>query len=535
MNTEIVNLIGTDVKIPTVFGEIVPDIRDYIAYIRLKYPDPWTRIYLKTDLLNNTSELLHSANIYCFETDNDLQTLREHEQEVLFGIDTAFLIITKKLLQDNMPKNKDISDALISIINSFKQNVNVQRFDVLLYFEDMLNEDIEILNGIHDTAIMHYSSSDIYFIYPRKFGDYLRIDTKNIDIVHHIDAIRKARHIGNFKLDMLNELELFVKEEQAAGKNKITYSGFEGFADLRYIVSYLYLKYKIEFVYPYSLLTWLTDSEYIYLYNRLSLFERLKFVQSLPEAFCYDIKKSYKQVDCRMRSYSTPKVIAVYDFSTCEEVSLSVDWENDIFVDFRELFIDKTPIISDITVNVDFKSFKDFDTDKMLVDKFIKMDISKYITIKNSILLNRDNTLYLVHTKGDFSVETILQVQNVIQNLPFNIEEVNFHRIYTHPIFKEVVGDVKPAYSIDVRLLSFLFNNNPSMLSYYERSLRWCRILEEENIDIFKEIKLETIRKEPTSRYFISCFGNPLNFSKQSKTNVVMRVTNKIMEGKRLP
>ena len=36
MNTEIVNLIGTDVKIPTVFGEIVPDIRDYIAYIRLK-------------------------------------------------------------------------------------------------------------------------------------------------------------------------------------------------------------------------------------------------------------------------------------------------------------------------------------------------------------------------------------------------------------------------------------------------------------------------------------------------------------------
>lgn len=51
MKTEMIS-ISTETKIPAVFSDLVPDIKDYIAYIRKQYPDPWTRIYLKTDIIS---------------------------------------------------------------------------------------------------------------------------------------------------------------------------------------------------------------------------------------------------------------------------------------------------------------------------------------------------------------------------------------------------------------------------------------------------------------------------------------------------
>lgn len=534
MKTEMIDIsTKSNVKIPVVFADLVPDIKDYIAYVRKQYPDPWTRIYLKTDTIPAGSTVMKEANIYCYFTEQELENVKGQEQDVLLGIEDAFLIITKELLVDS--NKSTIRDALKHSIASFQQKANLSIFDVLLYFEEMSEENIALLNQIHDIAASEYFSSDLHFIYPKKFEKHLRIDTENIDIVRHMDAIRDARNIRKFSKELLDDLIAFVLQEHEKGKTKITYSGFESFSDLRYVVPYLYLKYGLEFIYPDSLLTWTTNSNYIYLYNRLSLYERLRFVQKLPEAFCYNIDKLFQRVDCRLKSYTTPSIVAVYDFETCEEVEISINWTKDTFVDFREFFIDKEPIVADTKINVNHENFADYETDKMLVDKFMKMDIDKYITVKNSILMSRDGKLYLVYTKGDFSLDVILQIQNVIPISQYTIDEVNFYRIYSHPILKKVVGEVKPAYSIEVRLLSFLCNENPSTLSYYERALRWCSIMEDEDIDIFKEISLATIRQQPTSKYFISCFGNPLNFSKQVKANVPLKVTNKIMEGKRLP
>lgn len=532
MKTEMID-ISTETKIPVVFSDLVPDIKDYIAFIRKQYPDPWTRIYLKTDIISPGNNTLKAANIYSYSTKQELETFKEQEEDVILGIESAFLVLTKELLSHS--NGATLSDILQNSITSFKQELKISKFDVLLYFDDVSEENIAILNQIRDIAISEYYSSEMHFIYPKKFEKQLRVDNENIDIVKHIDAIRDGRRIGTFRREMLEDLITFVLQEKAKGKTKITYSGFEGFSELRYIVPYIYLKYGLEFIYTDSLVMWTTHSQYIYLYNRLSLYERLCFVQNLPEAFCYNINKLYKSVECRLQSYTAPSIVAIYDFETCEEVDITVNWREDIFVDFRDFFVEKEPIVEDTKINVNHETFSDYATDKMLVDKFMKMDIDRYITIKNSILMKRDNKLYLVHTKGDFSLETVLQIKNVIPVSQYTIDEVNFHCIYNHPILKKVVGEVKPAYSIESRLLTFLFEGNPSTVSYYERALRWCSILEDEEIDIFKRIPLATIRQQATSKYFISCFGNPLNFKKQLKANVILNVTNKIMEGKRLP
>ena len=62
MKTEMIS-ISTETKIPAVFSDLVPDIKDYIAYIRKQYPDPWTRIYLKTDIISPGNNTLKAANI----------------------------------------------------------------------------------------------------------------------------------------------------------------------------------------------------------------------------------------------------------------------------------------------------------------------------------------------------------------------------------------------------------------------------------------------------------------------------------------
>lgn len=522
-----------EIKIPVVFSDLFPDTKDYIAYVRKQCPDPWTRVYLKTDDISAENEVMKEANIFCYATEKELERMKEKETDVLLGIDSAFLVLTKELL---VPSNKaSLEDTLKHAIFSFQQEAKITKFSVLFYFEKMLEEDISLLNQIHDIIFLNYSSSDIHCVYPKKFEKMLRTDIQNIDITAYTDIIRNARNINKFTKEMLDNLINFVLQEQANGKTKIVYSGLEGFEDLRYIVSYLYLKYDLEFVYQDSLLTWVTNSKYIYAYNKLSLYERLCFVQSLPEAFCYNIMKMLKRVNCRLQSYTTPSVIAVYDFETCEEADITVNWKTDTFVDFREFFIEKEPIVEGRPSNNNHTTFADYETDKMLVDKFMKMDINKYITIKNSILMRQNDKLYLVYTEGDFCLDVVLQIQNVIPTSRYTIKEVDFHCIYSHPILKKVVGEVKPAYSVDVHLLLELFDRNPYMLSYYEKALRWCRTIEEEEIDIFKEISLASIRQQPTSKYFFSCFGNPLNFSKQVKANVPLKVTNKIMEGKQLP
>lgn len=531
MKTEMIDLSKEkEIKIPVVFSDLFPNTKDYIAYIREKYPDPWTRIYLKTDSIAAESETMKEANIFCYFTEQELERIREREQDVILGIESASLVITKELITAS-----NIADNLKRLISSFQQESKITKFEILLYFEEMSEEDIAILNQIRDTAIAEYASSEIHFVYPKKFEKILRVDTQNIDITHYVDIIRNGRLINKFTKEMFDDLIQFVLQEQANGKTKVAYSGLEGFEELRYIVSYLYLKYGLEFIFPDSLLFWMADSKYIYLYNRLSLYERLHFVQSLPEAFCYNIMKMLKRVDCRLQSYTTPSIEAVYDFETCEEADVSVDWRKDTFIDFREFFIEKEPIMKDATANVDYETFSDYATDKKIVDKFIKMDSNRYITIKNSILMSQNDKLYLVHTKGDFSLDVVLQIQNIIPNSHYTINETDFYCIYSHPILKKIVGEVKPACSVDAVLIASLFDRNPFMLSYYERALRWCRILEEEEINFFQKISLADIRQQPTSKYFFSCFGNPLNFDKQIKGNVPLKVTNKIMEGKRLP
>ena len=327
--------------------------------------------------------------------------------------------------------------------------------------------------------------------------------------------------------------------------NSIVYFGGGGNIVLRALVSYISIKYGISYgISEDSQYNWIAECGFTYSYNRMSLYERLKFVSSLPIAMTYR-PNIILAVDCRYGGYTAPDIEAIYDFNTCEKLDINLSFSDisiEDAIDFRTLFKEQEAVASTVMQSSDFQRYLDYETDLSLTDKFIKMDISQNINIRNSLLYKDKSSgrTLLIYTSGDFVLDTFVAAKNIFNVEKFKIEEKNFNKLFTHPLMSEITGKVPVIMDIKSILILNIFSDRPLYLSYYELALRWVSSLEDnvydgEVVDLFAYIPLENIRKEPSAKYFLTSFGKPISFDKNIKENIKLRLTNKILSGKVLP
>ena len=140
---------------------------------------------------------------------------------------------------------------------------------------------------------------------------------------------------------------------------------------LRAIVAYLSIKYNLSYgISEDSKYNWITECGFTYLYNRMSLYERLYFVNKLPVALLYK-PNMLLSVDCRYRGYIAPDVIATYDFDTCEEIDKEFTFSDIILenaIDFRTLFKEQNAVASTTLQSSQFQQYPDYTTDLNLIN-----------------------------------------------------------------------------------------------------------------------------------------------------------------------
>lgn len=532
-----------DVTIPVVYGTNGRlSVYDYIAYIRNKHENPWETCYFIENEHFFDNKLLDIYNLKSI-SEYEANALKEKDTTVVHTLEQVFYVITMDMLDIRHPDY-----GIHTLVRNFMMKYSVSQVHILLYVDSednkLGNSVIKYLQDKYPNGYMDDTQQLImpYFAYAKRDAA-----SNTIDISSYIDEMALMRDRETLTLQKLEEFEKYIVSEMNSPQkpNTIVYLGGGGNIVLRAFVSYLGLKYGLTYgVSEDSKLNWISECGFIYRYNRMSLYERIKFVKSLPLAMKYRPHKVL-EVDCRYNGFTAPDVLAVYNYDTCEKVEMPIkleDLDMEDLIDFREFFIEKTAVSSRTIQSSRFQSYADYETDIGIVERFIKMNPSKNINIRNS-LLYRDketNMTYLIYTEGDFVLHTEVAASGIFKREVFEIQEENFNKLFTHPGMSDRVGEVPLIMDIKSILILNILAYRPLYLSYYELALRWVITLEDNKyegnvVDLFSYIPLENIRKEPNARHFITSFGKPLSFDKNTQNNIKLFLTNKLLSGKVLP
>lgn len=531
-------------EIPKLYGSNnYYNILDYIAVIRNKFPNPWETCFIIGDNIVFDNKILKSYNLRLLD-EKEIKPIQEQDKQVAQILDNVHFVITKEML------NLNANDyGIAALVNNFMMEYSVTHTSVLIYLLNNDPDSSQILNHLREIYPDNYINNMQQIILP-VFAFVMKTNSNNsINLTEQIDYIADLREKEQLTLEHINDLENYVLNEihKNPNINSIVYGGNGGHIVLRSIISYLYMKYNLTYgISTNSLYTWLSDCNYTYYYKRMSLYERLNFVTHLPLAMKYLFKVDI-DVNCRLHSYTTPRIINIYDYDTCEKINDIGDltlgsFDFDDFIDFRTFFNDKNTVVSTTLQSNKYQKYTDYTTDLQLVDKFIKMDISANINIRNSIIVKdtKNNRRLLLHTDGDFILHTEVAATGIFKRTSFDIPENKFKYLFTHNELKSRVGKIPQVLDPKMILILNIFAQRPLYLSYFELALRWVSLLDEniyegEVMDLFSFIPLDTIRNSETSRYFISSFGNPLSFDINNKSNIQLLLTNKFMSGKELP
>lgn len=510
-------------NIPIIFSSSnTPNIYDCIAFIRSKCLNPWEKIILRSSDIY-LKDALASINIFYKDqsyTEND------NVSNSLLTSEKIYMVITKDMFVTD-----EFDYGILGLINLFCKKYNVSELTVLLYFNIENDKDIKILKDIF--VLLNDGKYHNYIIkYPNSLSHYLKDNVNTIDLFTHISDLNVKRTQDTCSYSNFDSINSFVIEEMSLNKKVITYSGIDGCVEQRFLIPYFVLKYNLKPMFYRSFISWCEEYHYLYFYGKMSLYERIAFVKNLPIAMRYFVKSDI-QVDCRLLGFKFPKVLNIYNYETCEEVDVNIDLSKDRLIDYRTLFKNQTSFHP----NGCTKS-EDEAVNKMLVDKFIAMNKSKNINIRNSVIVLHDNCKYIVYTEGDFILNVLLQGVKTFPKINSDIPEKMFGKLHSHPLLKDKVGYIKPVYDLEVPLLLSLFPKDCLYLSYFEAALRWCKNLEDNKdnkgniINLFDYLSLEHLRDEEKGRYFISSFGKPLNFTSFNKKDTILYLKQNIMKGR---
>lgn len=509
-------------EIPVIFSsDKTPNIYDCIAFVRLNCPSPWEKVILNSPE-TYLKDSLASVNIF-------------YKTEVYSESDNIHSLLTSKKIYMVITKDMLISDdtdyGIIMLIKKFCSEYSISEVIVLLYFTVENDTDIEILKQIFN-YINNYKCQNYIIKYPNILSKHIKYDLNTIDLLDSISSLKTKRAQNNCNFNDIVEIITFVKNEAKLNKNILTYSGIDGCTEQRILIPYFTLKYNLTPMFYQSFISWCEEYNYTYFYGRMSLYERILFVKNLPLAMRYSVKSDIS-IDCRLIGFRFPKILHIYNYETCNEVDIDIDLSTTSLIDYRTFFKNQS------SVNIDnYNKSEDEDINRMLIDKFINMSKSENINIRNSVIALYNNLKYVIYTEGDFILDVILQADTIFPKIKSEIPEKKFGKLHSHPLFKNKVGSIKPVYDLEVPLFLSLFPNECKYLSYFESALRWCKILEDNIdekgnlIDIFEHLPLETIRNEKQGRYFISSFGNPLNFCSNNKKDITLYLSEKVMKGR---
>lgn len=528
-------------EVPHYFGnKSAPDLRDIILYVREKFPNPHQRVCIKTDMTLPAKDLIDQL-IYISGVNSD----KLHE---LRGLGTTVFLPIR--ITDQSMDDSDF--CIYDRITEFIQVYGVTSFEILVYGD---NEEqlVKVWEWVQSTADMHYKVS-----FPPDVTKQLKLFENGIDIAPYARRMEQAEHRNDLTTKFLRELMNELREQVKAGKTAI--QNFEETRSLysKWLTIALIQEFDLPPVYLASYINEYVALQVAYPFEKLSMFERLSFVNSLPADVGYIGKNQEFRCLFHIISKIYPTPTIAFDLAAGKVITERLEdfkMEALHIVDYRSQFKESHEYFTTPSKGVAVVDRGDRAIDVKLGKVFVQMMKASNIeddcmTVRNTVMAKFHGRSYILYYNEPLGLVGSLQSEYFGAH-PMVIEEEEFRNLIDAKIIlalrrKEAARDVvvgnsqftdimvraqktfKPAIPTFVLMCCELATLYGSELSYYDKRLRCDRRIVpiithadsklKSGRTVLDYITLENLADDPIAADSISCFGTLLSTTTTATT-----------------
>lgn len=528
--TEIVNCTLNRNDLPYYFGDkSTPDLRDIILCIREKYPNPHQRVLVQTDMTLPVKDLLEQLIYIRGVNDEKIKEFRGLGATVFLPVR-----ITDKSMED--------PDFFIyDRITEFIQVYGVTSFEILVYGDNQ-EQLAKVWEWVQTSADIHYK-----VIFPPIITKQLKLFENGIDIAPYAKRMKQAEHRNTLTTEFLRGLMDELREKVRSGKTAI--QNFEETRSLfsKWLTMCLIQEFDLSPVYLSSYINEYVDLQVAYPFEKLSMFERLNFVSSLPADVGYIGKNQEFRCLFHIIKKIYPYPTVAFDLATGEVITAGLDqfdMQELQISDYRVRFTGSRNYFSINEGGIVAADNSDRATDQKLGQVFIRMMKAANIeddcmTVRNTIMAKFHGKSYILYYNEPLGLVGSLQSE-YFGGHAMVVQEEEFRNLIDAKIIlalrrKESARDIvtgnsqfteimvraantfKPAIPIFVLMCCTLATQYGSELSYYDKRLRCDRCIVpiithadsklKSGNTILDYITLENLAADPIASGTISCFG----------------------------
>lgn len=462
------------------------DIRDVAIFIRSQYPNPWQKVIVESDVSLPVSDL-EGMRIY-------VKGKNEEKAKSLAGLGT---VIYCPIRVDSAGTFDD-GFGILEKLAEYSTTYQLDAFEVLVYGSDdeAMRGAWEYLQGRSDIT------QRVYF--PPSFMEGIKLFEDGIDIAPYAKRLNEAAArnelSSRYLISVLDEL----REQVRAGKIRI-----QDFEDTRsiyakWITLCLTQEFSLPPVYLNSYIAEYVGLKVAYPFEKLSFYERLQFLRSLPENIGYIPQN--QEIACVFNVVKKvyPHPYMAFNLATGEVITQGLkdlyDLEHLDVMDYRKMFTESSSVFAGpgSTSLAPGSHQSDAEVDARLVSIFTRVteaspDKNIYLSIRNTALVSIDGQSHLLYFTEPFGVGGVLQ-SPYIGNHGVVIGEDSFHRLIDvkviladqkrqeaqtpaqgQQVFTQIMTlntQFKPAIDTFTLMCSELSKYFSVDLSYYDRRLR---------------------------------------------------------------
>lgn len=506
-----------------------PELRDVIVYVRKQFPNPHQKVLIKTDMTFPEKDLLGQL-IFIDGVNND----KLLEPRGLGAI--SFLPV--EITAESKSKN---GFGIYDSVMTFTQVYGVTNFEILVFGDDA-DLVAEVWEYLQSTSELPYK-----VVFPVSVTKQLKLFKNGIDIAPYAKRLDTAAQRNGLTTKFLRSVLAELHEQVKAGKTAI-----QDFEDTRsmyakWLTLCLVQKFNLPPVYLGSYISEYVAYNISYPFEKLSLFERISFVNKLPASVGYVGTNQEFMCVYQIANKIYPLPAIAFDLSTGEVVTDDMkrfDVRHLRIQDYRKRFTGSSSYFVGTGTGLQSAGSSDAATDASLAKIFAEMTRRAgldgvYLSVRNTLMVQHAGKPYVLYYDEPLGLVGALQSE-YFGNHMMVVKEEDFHNLIDVKLvlaaqrkdnaatmaegrseFTEIMvraaTTLTPAIPVDVLMCSELAGLYDNELSYYDQRLRCDRnvmpIVTHADSElkrtrtVFDYISLDNVMNDKIASVALSSFG----------------------------
>ena len=505
------------------------DAKDIIIYVRTRFPNPRQRVILKgagPELC--TDELVRNLIYVEGYNDDKAVGLAAVEQDVYIPVD----------VNASFDENNCYLDQ---IVQAYREKFELYTLEIAVYGDD--DDKLAQLWEMEKTKGI--CSEKVYF--PSRLTRQLKLFSNGIDIAPYAHQLRLLEQRNSLSCAKITGVMDPLRAEVKGGKTAIQNSEECCSKYASWIMLTLTQEFNLPPVYLKTYIDSWVSTKVGYPYDRLSMYERIKYLDNLPETLGFIGDNNDFRCIFRINRKVYPNPAVVFDLTnggrSCLEVEEFTRDKIQIF-DYRAKFPGSKNYFEEQGNGLSARGNPDFQADTDLSNMFdtltknAGMD-SVFMTIKNTVVAEKDGKKYIIYYSEPCGLSGTL-VSEYFGGELFVVHEDEFHRlldvkvvlalrqqdreVFNHESnssFTQLMAatpiTLKPPVPPIVQMCCDLTKMQTRDLSYFDRRLRCDKSLvplvthSDSDVSkmssVFDYISLSNVRRDRMAAGVVSAFG----------------------------